>query len=191
MTISSRQIEWIKKLSSISFLKNLVFGAHFCTKASHGQYCIYGLKTTLKLLVHVLAIVANSYLKIVFSQKSGLKPPPPLNDFGGCHPTHKQPPTIRIPQAIPQSTPQAIPQVIPQAIPQPIPLPTVAPVVPQLRQRLDDVTILYNTVTDKVNGGLSLSQALAQVNLSKWMFQRRRVIAETYISLPECVKSSL
>ena len=115
-----------------------------------------------------------------------------------CHPTLNQPPTIRIPQAIPQSTPQAIPQVIPQvipqAIPQAIPLSTVAiqaPVVPQWRQRLDDVTILYNIVTDKVNGGLSLSQALSQVNLSKGMFQRRRVIAETYISLPECVKSSL
>ena len=111
-----------------------------------------------------------------------------------CYPTRNQPPTIWIPQAIPQSTPQAIPQVIPQAIPQPIPLPTFAlqaPVVPQWRQRLDDVTILYNTVTDKVNGGLSLSQALAQVNLIKDLFQRRRVIAETYISLPECVKSSL
>ena len=67
-----------------------------------------------------------------------------------CHPTRNQPPTIRIPQAIPQSTPQAIPQVIPQvilqAIPQAIPLSTVAiqaPVVPQWRQRLDDVTILY------------------------------------------------
>ena len=34
-------------------------------------------KTTLKLLVHVLAIMANSYLKIVFSQKSGLNPHPP------------------------------------------------------------------------------------------------------------------
>ena len=38
--------------------------------ASHGQCCTYGLKTTLKLLVHVLAIMANSYLKIVFSQKN-------------------------------------------------------------------------------------------------------------------------
>ena len=38
----------------------------------------YGLKTTLKLLVHVLAIMASSYLKIVFLQKSGLNPPPPL-----------------------------------------------------------------------------------------------------------------
>ena len=48
----------------------MVFGAHFCSKASHGQCCTYGLKTTLKLLVvvHVLAIMANSYLKIVFSQ---------------------------------------------------------------------------------------------------------------------------
>ena len=77
MTISSRRIEWIKKLSSISLLYNLVFGAHFCSKASHGQCCTYELKTTLKLLVHVLAIMANSYLKIVFSQKSGLNPPPP------------------------------------------------------------------------------------------------------------------
>ena len=73
MTISLRRIEWTKKLSSISLLLNLVFGAHFCSKASHGQCCTYGLKTTLKLLVHVLAIMANSYLKIVFSQKSGLK----------------------------------------------------------------------------------------------------------------------
>ena len=32
---------------------------------------------SLKLLVHVLAIMANSYLKIVLSQKSGLNPPPP------------------------------------------------------------------------------------------------------------------
>ena len=30
----------------------------------HGQCCTYGLKTTLKLVVHVLAIMANSYLKI-------------------------------------------------------------------------------------------------------------------------------
>ena len=36
------------------------------------------LKTTLKLLVHILAIMASSYLKIVFLQKSGLNPPPPL-----------------------------------------------------------------------------------------------------------------
>ena len=43
----------------------------------------------------------------------------------------------------------------------------------------------------KIERGHSLSQALSQVNLSKGMFQRRRVIAETYISLPECVKSSL
>ena len=37
MTISSRRIEWIKKLSSISLLENLVFGAHFCSKASMGN----------------------------------------------------------------------------------------------------------------------------------------------------------
>ena len=95
-----------------------------------------------------------------------------------CHSTRNQPPTIRIPQAIPQSTPQAIPQVIPQfipqAIPQAIPLSTVAiqaPVVPQWRQRLDDVTIMYNTVTDKVNGGLCLLQALSQSTSAKGCFR--------------------
>ena len=53
----------------------IVFWPHFCSEASHGQCCTYGLKTTLKLLVHVLAIMASSYLKIVFQQKSGLNPP--------------------------------------------------------------------------------------------------------------------
>ena len=86
-----------KKLSSIFLLKILIFRPHFCSKASHGQCFTYGVKTTLKLLVHVLAIMANSYLEIVFSQKSGLnapppppppppqKPPPPLNQA-----THRQ-----------------------------------------------------------------------------------------------------
>ena len=69
MTSSSRRIEWNKKLQI------LVFGPHYCSKASHGQCCTIGLKTTLKLLVHVLAIIANSYLKIVFSQKSGVNLP--------------------------------------------------------------------------------------------------------------------
>ena len=41
---------------------------------SHGQCCTYGRKTTLKLLLHVLAIMANSYFKIVFSLKSGVNP---------------------------------------------------------------------------------------------------------------------
>ena len=40
---------------------------------NYRQCCTYyRLKTTLKLTVHVLAIMANSYLKIVFSQKSGV-----------------------------------------------------------------------------------------------------------------------
>ena len=69
MTSKSRRIEWNKNLSSISLIKILVFGPHFCSKASHGQCCTYGLKITLEFLVHVLAIMANSYLKIVFSQK--------------------------------------------------------------------------------------------------------------------------
>ena len=77
MTSSLRRIEWNTILSSISLFYILVFWPHFCSEASHGQCCTYGLKTTLKLLVHVLAIMASSYLKIVFQQKSGLNPPPP------------------------------------------------------------------------------------------------------------------
>ena len=73
MTSSLRRIEWNQILSYISLFYILVF----CSEASHGQCCTYGLKTTLKLLVHVLAIMASSYLKIVFLQKSGLNPPPP------------------------------------------------------------------------------------------------------------------
>ena len=78
MTNSLRRIEWNKIQSSISLFYILVFWLHFCSEASHGQCCTYGLKTTLKLLVHVLAIMASSYLKIVFLKKSGLNPPPPL-----------------------------------------------------------------------------------------------------------------
>ena len=76
MTSSLRRIEWNKilNLSSISLFYILVFWLYFCSEASHGQCCTYGLKTTLKLLVHVLAIMAGSYLKIVFLQKSGLLP---------------------------------------------------------------------------------------------------------------------
>ena len=66
MTSSLRRIEWNKILSSISLFYILFFWPHFCSEASHGQCCTYGLKTTLKLLVHVLAIMASSYLKIVF-----------------------------------------------------------------------------------------------------------------------------
>ena len=73
MTSSLRRIEWNQILSSISLFYILGFWLHFCSEASHGQCCTYGLKTTLKLL----AIMASSYLKIVFLQKSGLNPPPP------------------------------------------------------------------------------------------------------------------
>ena len=66
MTSSLRRIEWNKILSSIFLFYILVFWPHFCSEASHGQCCTYGLKTTLKLLAHVLAIMASSYLKIVF-----------------------------------------------------------------------------------------------------------------------------
>ena len=83
MTSSLRRIEWNTILSSISLFYILVFWPHFCSEASHGQCCTYGLKTSLKLLVHVLAIMASSYLKIVFQQKSGLNPPPPPLKGGG------------------------------------------------------------------------------------------------------------
>ena len=66
MTCSSRRIEWNKKLSSVSLLKILVFGPYFFLKGLTWTQN-YGLKTTLKLLVHVLAIMANSYLKIAFA----------------------------------------------------------------------------------------------------------------------------
>ena len=79
MTSSLRRIEWNTILSSISLFYNLVFWPHFCSEASHGQCCTYGIKTTLKLLVHVLVIMASSYLKIVFQQKSRLNPPPLKN----------------------------------------------------------------------------------------------------------------
>ena len=77
MTSSLRRIEWNKILSSISLFCILVYWPHFCSEASHRQCCTNGLKTTLKLLVNVLAIMASSCLKIVFLQKSGLTPPPP------------------------------------------------------------------------------------------------------------------
>ena len=67
--------EHTKMTNSLFYI--LVFWLHFCSEASYGQCCTYGLKTTLKLLVHVLAIMASSYLKIVFLKKSGLNPPPP------------------------------------------------------------------------------------------------------------------
>ena len=64
MTSSLRRIECNQILSSISLFYILVFWLHFCSEASHGQCCTYGLKTTLKLLVHVLT-------------KIRAEPPPP------------------------------------------------------------------------------------------------------------------
>jgi hypothetical protein len=53
------------------------------------------------------------------------------------------------------------------------------------------VTRQYTTVADKVNSGFSLSQALQEANLNSGKFQRRRVIAEAYLALPDVVKNSL
>ena len=56
--------------SEMTNFKGEISGGLFLN--TFGQCCTYGLKTTLKVLVHVLVILANSYLKIVFSQKSRL-----------------------------------------------------------------------------------------------------------------------
>ena len=45
MTSSLRRIEWNKILSSISLFYILVFWPHFCSEASHGQCCTYGIWT--------------------------------------------------------------------------------------------------------------------------------------------------
>ena len=50
--------------------------APFCSKASHGQHWV---QTTLKLLVQVLAMAPNSWLKIDLPKDLGLNRPPPLN----------------------------------------------------------------------------------------------------------------
>ena len=68
MTNSARRIAWRKKLSSISFGLDFSFLHHFCSEASHGQYCAQGPKTTLKMSVHVLAFPFNSLFKIMFEK---------------------------------------------------------------------------------------------------------------------------
>ena len=85
MTNSLRRIEWNQILSSISLFYVLVFWLHFCSEASHGQCCTYGLKTTLKLLVHVLAIMASSYLKLCSYKNQGWTPPPPPLIYNCSH----------------------------------------------------------------------------------------------------------
>ena len=76
MTCSSRRIEWNKQLSSISLLLYFCFWTPFMLQdLTWAILYLWTQFTTLKLLVHVLAIMANSYLK--FSQKSGLNPFPP------------------------------------------------------------------------------------------------------------------
>ena len=48
------------KMTSSPLLQIYIFGPHFCSEASHGQCCTHGVKTTLKLLVHVLAFTART-----------------------------------------------------------------------------------------------------------------------------------
>ena len=48
----------------------------FCSEASHGQYCTYGPKTTIKKSGRVLAVPSN--YDHLFQSKRPLHPPPPL-----------------------------------------------------------------------------------------------------------------
>ena len=52
---------------------------------------------------------------------------------------------------------------------------------------MNEVTGQYRKIADKINDGSALHQALAEQNLTKEMFRRRRVIAETYLALPDAV----
>ena len=52
------------------------FWSHFCSNVSHGQHCVHGPKTTLKMLERVLAFPFNPYLKIEVSKMISLNPPP-------------------------------------------------------------------------------------------------------------------
>lgn len=105
-----------------------------------------------------------------------------------------------------QNRPAALTQVQPppqqQHAPQPIPVPQTLrqPQFPQLTQRaqnttwmekIDEVSGQYRKVADKINDGSTLHQALAEQNLTKEMFRRRRVIAETYLALPDAVMKIL
>ena len=75
MLVFSRQIEWWKNQSFISFVLDFDFWPNFCSEASHGQHCAHGPKTTLKRLGCVLAYPFNSYLKIEVSKIRSLNPP--------------------------------------------------------------------------------------------------------------------
>ena len=83
MTSSLRRIEWNQNLSSISLFLYIGFLAPFLLRGLTWAMLYVWTKTTLKLLVHVLVIMASSYLKIVFLQKSGLNPPPPPPPLSG------------------------------------------------------------------------------------------------------------
>ena len=55
-------------------VKAMIYFLPFSFEASHGQHCVHGPKTTLKLWVHVQAITPNPLVKIVFSKMKGLDP---------------------------------------------------------------------------------------------------------------------
>ena len=66
-------LKWLARRDESNGIKSLALSPCFRFKFlgpsfAPRQCCTYGLKTNLKLLVHVLAIMDNSYLKIVDSQ---------------------------------------------------------------------------------------------------------------------------
>lgn len=54
-------------------------------------------------------------------------------------------------------------------------------------EKIDEVSEQYGKVAEKINDGSTLHQALAEQKLTKEMFRRRRVIAETYLALPDAL----
>ena len=95
---------------------------------------------------------------------------------------------VQIPHSLSVSQPiQPQPALQPQVQPQPAPHTQLRSLSEAQRERILTITRQYTAVADRVQDGSTLQQALREVNLNGKMFQRRRVIAETYIALPEAV----
>ena len=82
MTSSLRRIEWNQILSYISLFYILVFWLHFCSDASHGQCCTYGLKNYPQVVGtcsghHGQLISQNCVLTKIRAEPPPPPPPPP------------------------------------------------------------------------------------------------------------------
>jgi hypothetical protein len=54
-------------------------------------------------------------------------------------------------------------------------------------EKVNEVTGQYRKIADKINDGSTFHQALAEQNLTKEIFRRKQVTAETYLALPDAV----